>query len=339
MDKRNVIYYYPPASKGGYTNNYSLNYKKALEQYFNVLDKENKPSIALGISFLFNAFRADIYIINWLESIVFLRFGFLQFILAQLGLWIIKFRKKKIIWMFHNIHPHQGENVLSQRIQNILYESADWVISHSQEAAEYAKKKAKGEVLYVCHPVKPLDISPLRANIFSDVLIWGAILPYKGINEFLQEAKKRNIDLSIHIIGKCSDPILTESIQNQCGKHFIFENRHVPFDELAGLIQHTKYVLFPYIGDCVSSSGALIDTITLGGCPIGPNKGAFKDLAQEGVCITYQNYSELFSILKKPSCLNKSHIEKFINENSWNAFADLVYKKCLLNRKANQLEC
>lgn len=324
---RKRVYYYPPASKGGYANPYSINYKKALGTYFDVLDRENKPSFALGLSFFLNAFRADIYVINWLESVVFLSLGRLQYIFARLGLWIVKWRKKKIVWMFHNIHPHQGENALSQKIQETLYDSADLVISHSQEAAEFAKDKAKGQVLYVCHPVEPLLVKPVETNVVSDVLIWGAISPYKGVVEFLQELQRRKAGLNVHVIGKCCNDELAHEVQSACENNVLFENRRVSFDELAGLIQHTKYVLFPYTGDCVSSSGALIDTIVLGGCPIGPDKGAFKDLAEEGVCITYQDYDELFSILDKSVCLHKAQIEKFIKKNSWDAFSDLLYQK------------
>lgn len=228
--------------------------------------------------------------------------------------------------MFHNMHPHQGENVLSGKIQTILYDSADLVISHSREAAAFAKNKAKGKVLYVCHPVKPLHLKSVETIMDSDVLIWGTISPYKGVEEFLREVRERNSDLSIYIVGKCSEPLLVESIQKLCGKNVLFENRRASFEELAGLIQHTKYVLFPYTGDCVSSSGALIDTIALGGLPIGPNKGAFKDLAQEGVCVTYQDYDELFSILGKSSISDKSKIEDFIMKNSWNTFTDFLYE-------------
>ena len=324
---RSRVYYYPPASKGGYANPYSINYKDALGRYFEVLDKNNKPSIALGLSFFFNAFRADIYIINWLESVVYLSLGRLQYVFARLGLWIIKLRKKKIVWMFHNIHPHQGENVLSRKIQATLYDSADLVISHSREAAAFAKNKAKGQVLYVCHPVKSLHIKAVATTKDPEVLIWGAISPNKGLEEFLREVRKRNSNLSIYIVGKCNDPILVKSIQKLCGKNVLFENRRASFEELAGLIQHAKYVLFPYTGDCVSSSGALIDTIALGGYPIGPNKGAFKDLAKEGVCTVYRDYDELFSIFDKPVGTHKVRIEKFIGRNSWDAFSDLLYKK------------
>lgn len=321
------IYYYPPASKGGYANPYSVNYKKGLEKYFKVLDKKNKPSLALGLSFFINAFLADIYIINWLESVVFLRLGAIQYVLTQLGLWIIRLRKKKIVWMFHNIHPHSGENTYSKRIQQILFESADLIISHSQEATHYAQKQAKGEVCYIPHPIKPIRVKAESSGCYSDVLIWGAISPYKGVVEFLQELKKRKSDLSVRIAGKCSDRALSEEIHLLCGKNVIFENERIPFEKLAGLIRQCKWVLFPYIGSCVSSSGALIDTLALGGCPIGPNKGAFKDLAAEGLCTVYTDYNSLFSILSDTPALREEKRKAFMTENSWENFAEFLHQK------------
>lgn len=323
MKKR--AYYYPPASRGGYSNSYSANYKRALGSHFEVLDKDNKPALALGLSFFFNAFRADIYVINWLESVVFLKFGYLQYVLARCGLWIIKSRKKRIVWMFHNIHPHSGENVYSKRLQAALFGSADLVISHSREAAAYAQGRAKGEVLYACHPVEQLHIVPKKANIASDVLIWGAISPYKGVKEFLHELQKRkDCRLKVHIVGKCCSRALADEIRALCSPDVLFEERHVPFEELAGLVEQAKFVLFPYVGDSVSSSGALIDTIVLGGCPVGPDKGAFKDLAAEGVCIVYKDYDGLFSLLQRPAHSDKAAVATFIRRNSWTAFVDFL---------------
>lgn len=321
------VYYYPPANRGGYPNPYSINYKHALEEHFEVLDKDNRPSFALGLSFFLNAFRADIYIINWLESVVFLSMGRLQYVLARWGLWIIRQRKKKMVWMFHNIHPHQGENARSKKIQQILYRRADLIVSHSQEAAAYARQKAHGPVVYICHPVKPLDVCPKADVPSSNVLIWGAISPYKGVKEFLREMQKRKTNLKIHIIGKCGDPSLAASIKALCGEQVLFENRRASFDELAGLIAKTGYVLFPYVGDCVSSSGALIDTIALGGRPVGPDKGAFKDLASEGVCSTYSDYNELFALLQQPVCEDKTDVVDFMRKNSWKTFGDFLASK------------
>lgn len=320
------VYYFPPAGKGGYPNPYSLNFKQALQSYFEVLDKENKPSLMSGLSLLFYAFRADIYILNWIEGIIFHRLGIVQYALARLSIWMIKRRKKKIVWMFHNIHPHQGENYFSRQMQKVLYKSANLIVSHSREAADYASKNAGKRVLYVCHPVKPLSVVPLRTDIVMDVLIWGAIFPYKGVKEFLQELQSRNLGLKVYIVGKCADQHLADSIDRLCGEKIIFENRRASFEELAGLMQSCKYVLFPYVGDCVSSSGALIDTIVLGGYPVGPDKGAFRDLAAEGVCSIYRDYDDLFTLLKRERT-GELQAADFIKRNSWEAFAEYLFNR------------
>ena len=320
-----TIYYFPPASKNGYSNPYSIHYKKILQQYFNVLDNENHPSKMMSWSFLKNTFRADIFILNWLESISFLRFGFIQFLIVLIGLNIIQWRKKTIVWMFHNIHPHQGCNKYSRKIQQILFKQAKLIISHSQEAAQYAKSKTKNEVIYKCHPIMPILVNTFNGKVeASDLLIWGTVLPYKGIYEFISNTKIQKSKLRIRIIGCCSDKELCTNIKSQCNDLITFENRRIDFDELSVCIAKSHYVLFPYIGDCVSSSGALIDTIVLGGTPIGPHFGAFKDLNEEGVCFTYADYDELLNILKNNHKIKENLRIEFLKNNSWENFVKFV---------------
>lgn len=316
------LYYFPSASRKGYSNPYSLHYKKTLEGFFKVLEKENRPAKMLSWNFIKNSFIADVFILNWLENIPFLRLWYIQYILVLLGLKIIRWRKKKIVWMFHNIHPHQGNNKYSRKIQDILFSQASLIISHSQEAAEYARQKADNKVIYKCHPVSAIPVKPFKGKVEPcDVLIWGAILPYKGVFEFVSNTYIQKSNLRVRIIGKCSDKVLCNKINSQCNEYITFENRHIDFDELAACIVQSRYVLFPYVGDCVSSSGALIDTIVLGGIPVGPHKGAFKDLKEEGVCITYQSKDELIEILNEQVELKQEYLNEFISKNSWNNFA------------------
>lgn len=320
------LFYYPPASRNGYPNPYSIHYKKALEHYYNVLDKDNKPTKMLSWSFLKNSLLADIFIVNWLESVCFLRFGYVQYLLARIGLKIIKWRQKPIIWMFHNTHPHQGDNKHSRKIQDILFHQSKLIISHSQEAADYARQKGGDKVIYRCHPVHPISIKPFEGEIEPcDVLIWGAILPYKGIYEFVSDSNVKNTNLRIRIVGKCSDYELNDKIESQCNEYITFENRRIGFDELAACIAKSRYVLFPYIGDCVSSSGALIDTIAMGGTPVGPNVGAFKDLEKEGMCYTYTNNESLLSLLKFEKKISPINRNIFINKNSWDNFIQEIF--------------
>lgn len=323
------IYYYPSAGKRGYPNPYSINYKRELEKHFILLDSQNKYSVT-NISFIKNAFIADVVVLNWIETIVTYRYSFIQYLLSMFGLFILWTRRKKIIWMFHNIHPHQGENKYSKAIKKYLFKHANLIISHSKAGAEYAKIYAlKPEhVIYRCHPVKEFTKKTNYNRVENlDVFIWGAILPYKGIKEFLSYLRESNFNLRVKIIGRCKDPELLNDIKSLCTKDISFENRYADFSLLSAYMSNSKYTLFPYIGNCVSSSGALIDTLVLGGNPVGPNVGAFKDLSQENLCITYLTYDDLLNTLRQNIRIDDYERENFIRENTWSQFGLLLQQE------------
>lgn len=322
------IYYYPSCPPGGYGNPYSDNFKHALENYGVVLDKGNHPSKPAVKGLLKYCCKADVYILNWIEGIGNHKLGFLQYPIAILCLLIIKLRKSKIVWTVHNIHPHRGAKFLSEMLSKFLYKYSDIIIAHSKAAQQYALNKAHCPVYYVCHPFNQLEKRKGESDSY-DVLIWGGIYPYKGITQFLNELHSRHLDFTVEIIGKCSDSALLDEIEKfvkEC-PNVKYENRRPDFNELAILISSARYVLFPYIGGSVSSSGALMDTISMGGIPIGPNMGAFKDLKEDGLCVVYNNYDELFGSLEKEIDISEDYINSFVKANSWDNFAKFVFDK------------
>ncbi|EKK7267110.1 hypothetical protein PO668_004392, partial [Escherichia coli] len=104
----------------------------------------------------------------------------------------------------------------------------------------------------------------------------------------------------------------------------IFENRKIEFHELAEQISASQFVLFPYTSSSVSSSGALMDSLSLGANIIGPSKGAFKDLANDGICFVYDNLDELPDIKKRFSEINKKAVQIFVHKHSWDDFASNI---------------
>ena len=62
----------------------------------------------------------------------------------------------------------------------------------------------------------------------------------------------------------------------------------------------------------------------MNGIPVGPNKGAFIDLAKENLCITYNNYNELFKILSENKLVNHNNNKSFIENNSWEKFGTFL---------------
>jgi len=327
----NKLVYFPFPTSSGYGNPYSQNYKESLVPFFDVLDMEYENHALQSVCLLKRSFVGQVFVLNWLENVAFWSLGKIQFFIVLIALNIMKVRKAKIVWMLHNIHPHQGENSMTRYIQKWLYKNSTFVISHSQEAAKVAEKNCMSKVYYRCHPVKKYErefVKCLEKEI--DVLIWGSILPYKGVVEFLNHLYLAKSKLKIRIVGMCSDPILSAKITSLSNDWVVFENRKADFEELQSLIDVSKYVLFPYVGDCVSSSGALIDTICMGGVPVGPALGAFRDLAAQHACIVYNDYVDLFDnilYLHNKDVFSDDQRTCFLKNNSWEEYSKFFVEK------------
>ena len=315
------VFFFPPCPPNGYENPYSIHYKASLSSFFDVAELDNPPTKVKSLTLFHYALKSDVFILNWIENAIYWKFGILQFFLVVFSLRIIRFRNKKIVWMFHNMNPHEGKSFFSNYITSFLLKNASLIISHSKDATAKVRLMASCQVEYLCHPVcsHTFDESP---NLLTscDVFIWGSILPYKGVAEFLEKAKESLRNKKIIILGKCTNPCLKKRILSLLTPNVVFMDRFASFGEIAAYVSKTQYVLFPYIGDCVSSSGVLMDTIAMGGgMPVGPDKGAFKDMAEEGACITYKSYEELFAILEKDA--PRVDMKTFAKKNSWSCFA------------------
>lgn len=331
---RRKIYVAPSANrKGGYPNPYFIHLKKELASYFEVLDYENKPRLSQGLTLLRYSFSADVFLLSFVETIAFHKLAFIQYLAAMLSLFIMKLRRREVIFIFHNPHPHKGENRMSRSLTMRMLRQSTLVLSHSTDTAAYAKSLISNfggdpaKVKYVCHPMPAPDV-PAPDMSSGRILIWGNVLPYKGILEFVSCPEIRDAGLDVHIVGRCGDASLSASIEQSVScpsaTHFLFENRSASFEELRSLIPSSKYVVFPYLPGSVSGSGVLMDTIAMGGEPVGPSFGAFADLASENVCHIYHSIPELVTILKSPKRLNQNDIRHFIARHSWPAFAEMI---------------
>ncbi len=334
FDMGRRIYVAPSANrKSGYPNRYFIFLKEALARHFDVLDADNSPHVSQGLALLRYSFSADVFLLSFVETVAFHKLAFLQYLLAMMSFAVMKLRRRKMIFIFHNPHPHKGENWMSRSLTMQMLRQSSAVISHSSDTAEYARSLVSevggdvSKVRYVCHPMAQTDV-PTCDMSAEGVLIWGNILPYKGVLECVSSPELRNAGLSVRIVGKCPDSALAEAIEIKIAEpsstRFVFENRTAGFDELKRLIPSSRYVLFPYLRGSVSGSGVLMDTISMGGEPVGPDFGAFADLAGENVCRVYHSAVEMVDMLKSPRRLRRSDIMSFISRNSWDSFAALI---------------
>lgn len=303
----------------------SLNpYLKDLCQSTNAINKDELYDANI-VNLLKHLFDGNIYIFNWPENLIFRKFGYFQIILFLFCLVVLKIRRVKLVWIFHNISPHHGHTWATKEVYKVLFHWSNLIITHSQKALRYIREHTKVNSVFIPHPFRRRFCPTTDLNYQYDIIIWGSIYKYKGIIEFLKSKIKLNISFKILIIGKCNDADYDFEIQRFINKDVTYQNRFVDKTELDTLILSSRYVVFPYLKDSISSSGALIDSILLGKTVIGPNVGAFQELSLAGLCYTFDDYSDIFEIINRRDKVNTDLIEKFVNENVW----DISAKKIL----------
>lgn len=327
------VYFFPPRvpmDRAIDSNPYTNNFMQSLGEKVHVMNKDTYANIAI-VDLLKYLFKMDTIILNWIENIEHRKFGKLQFLVFKLAFKILQLRNVQTVWVFHNMHPHQGETTISRHLYSSLFRTSDLIVTHSKKAEFYIKERTKAKVLFKHHPnhcdlveeVEPVSKNMNKA-IKYDILIWGAIEPYKGILEFMSFLKSTPAfyDLKIKIIGRCSNKTYVNKIASFVGSNVEFEDRSASFYELKKLIQLSKFVVFPYQSNSVSSSGALFDTLCFEGNCVGPNTGSFSDLAKENLCHVFESYDELLEIILNKESIDKKEIRQFVQSNTWAKFSE-----------------
>ncbi|MFI3297746.1 MAG: hypothetical protein R3Y59_09005 [bacterium] len=325
------VYYYPNVLrlKSSPANPFSNNFITALaKEGVVVTNKQDSNSVNSLSDMIRHHSNTDIYILNWIENIAHLRFGTIQSVIFILFFFIQLIRNKKFVWVFHNITPHDEDIWVSKLIKSILLKRCSLFITLSKEGYNILSQKTQKKIIFINHPINQdlLSLEAVNQDSNYDILIWGTVSKYKGIIEFLDYLHDNGFEnrYKILIIGKCTDKEYEYRLLSLCNEAIEYRNCAVAFCELKGLIASSKIVLFPYIGGSISSSGALIDTITFNGRSVGPSKGAFIDLSKEGVCLTYDKYDDIIEILSKDVYIQQCNIDSFLQNNSWSAFVKTV---------------
>lgn len=327
------IYIYPPLApvdEKAVNNPYMSNFIKGLSKTNKkILNSKHPVNISI-IDLSKKVFSVDFLILNWIEYLGTRKYGTIQFLIFLFLFPILLFRKVKILWIIHDIHPHQGETFISSFIKKLMLNYATILVTHSKAAKNYFQNKTKKNIHFFHHPIDlenyNLENSGNSENTTKsyEILIWGSIEPYKGILEFLQFVNEKNLNWKIKIVGKCKN----ENYENEISKYFNsnieFENKIASFNEIYQLVKLSKFVLMPYKSTSVSSSGILMDSFCLGANVIGPNKGAFADMHNLNLCHVYDNYEDLIEIINNYSTFDKKHLNNFLETIKWSEFSKSI---------------
>lgn len=312
-------------------NPYLDNFMDVLGSTYEFLNREN-PSNKGILDLLIYFRKIDTIFLNWIEDLPDKRGGVFQAFFFMAMVYVLKMLKVKVIWVMHNKKSHYDSN---KRLKGMLFRfvlrKSDLIITHAKEGLHYleeyrVKNKEKG--IYYPHPLFQKSLK-MKADPSIDIFIWGSIIPYKGIDQFLSYLHEHQLDKKYRIVvaGKVKPPEYEETIKKYCNEQIQLDNRFVPEEEVKAYMSDSKSVLFTYIGSSVLSSGALMDSLSYGLNVLAPHVGAFKDAKEEGLIETFNSLDDLVISLDDyliSSENKKELIKEFIRENDWIQFSKKV---------------
>lgn len=330
-ESRYRAYVYPNTSRdGGMINPYISHFMDSLIGKIEVVNR-NSPSHSGIFDILKYMRKIDILFLNWPEEIPVKKGGFLQMFFFILLIYYLKYKNVRIFWTLHNKESHiQQKAWIKNYVRNITAKKSDYIITHAREGISLIEKLSKpgrARIKFFHHPVlPPIPLAdPIQKKY--DILIWGMVAPYKGIDRFLKFIRNEQLQqLKILIAGKITDDSYRNEILSYQTDHIEILDAFITLEQLEKFIAQSRVVLFTYLENSILSSGALMDTLRYAPLIVGPNYGAFKDLYQEGLIYVYDNYAQLKTILADQDLQPDSwKIHKFITDHSWSDFGTSVY--------------
>jgi beta-1,4-mannosyltransferase len=324
-------YIYPNSSRdGGMTNPYIRNFINSLEGSICFVNREH-PSNSGIFDLIKYLHQIDMLFLNWPEEILEKKGGIIQSFFFMLAILYLKIRKVKIFYVFHNKESHVKNRIrLKNFLRNFTAKKSDYILTHAKEGSEIIQKLAYPRhpaILFLHHPVLPAIAGLNSKEKTHDILIWGMITPYKGIDHFLEYIRHEKLDhLKILCAGKIAGKEYRDKILSFQSDQIEIRDKFLSADELEVSISRSRAVLFTYLEYSILSSGALMDTLRYAPLIIGPDFGAFKDLHDEGLILTYKDLPHLKILLENhlEDHPDAEKINHFISVNSWKGFGIAV---------------
>jgi hypothetical protein len=318
-------YIYPRTQKKKeVTNPYLSDFVNSLSPYYDFLNL-NKPT-KYGIYDLIKYVgKIDTIFLNWIEDLPDKKGGYMQSLLFMMLFVMMKLRKVKIVYVLHNKESHYSSHMLlKKRLRKLLLDHSDYIICHASDGLKI-DKNLKHNIKYLPHPFKDINTENVEVEKKYDILIWGSIREYKGIDTYLNYLESNNLKdkYKTLIIGKIHPVEYEAELVKHRSENILIENKFVDDKTLNNLIHQSRIILFTYNEKSVLSSGALVYSLSQGALVIGPKAGAFQDLKAEGIVDTFEDYDDLIKkldhYLKNPNTFTDK-IKAFAQANNWKNF-------------------
>jgi len=347
-------------SPGNRTNNFA-HYEKAPKQYglqseehtqkvfpeevWNYIDGQFKMH-----SFVFKSLKIkslNNWKLAWTLSRILQKFDVIHFNGKSLFTFALNIflPTRKFIYTIHDLENHSGEtakNILARKYNHIILKSGNHIVIQNKSDFQlvinnYPRHRKKLHFIpfgvleiYQSYNYKDIDVPA------SDIIFFGRISSYKGIEYFVAAVKKLKSDfpdVKAVIAGSGEFYFDISDIKNDSSFHII--NKYIENDELVALINNSKIVVCPYID--ATQSGVAMTSFVFNKPVIATNIGGFADVIEDGkngflvpvkdADAIYEKANLLLNHPDKLDAMNKYiQKQKETGETAWNTIAEKYYQ-------------
>ncbi len=277
--------------------------------------------------------KIDVVFLNWIEDLPEKKYGILQSGFLFFLLPFLKITGVRIFYTVHNKKSHRPDyHFIKQFIRKFCYIFADYLLVHSSEGLRLLNRPwLLKKTRYEPHPFQDSSKETQYIKKQWDILIWGSVQPYKGIDLFLEFVKLNPQyfeKTKILVAGKVNPPAYYDKLMNYQTSFIVIRDNFLDETTLNEYIATSRIVLFTYNDASVLSSGALVHSISQQALIVGPNIAAFKDMKEKGIIEVYDHFEEIsdkINIIKNNEADYKKRMLEFVSKNTWQIFGTKIY--------------
>ncbi|WP_298781246.1 glycosyltransferase [uncultured Polaribacter sp.] len=272
---------------------------------------------------LFNYKKFDTVVIQWLQLLKYTSLEVLLINYLQ--------ARVKVIYILHNIYPHNRKNKKTLKRYNQLYKTIKNIAVHTNKVKNIISElNPNAIILRVEHGLFFKEFRERSTNVkVKKCLMVGYISKYKGIEDALKVVKvlkEKKINIFLDIVGLAEPEylkFLTEMINDFMIKDQVnILSKEVSTSFLINKINQSTMLWLPY--KKINQSGVSYTSVGLEKPFVGYDVGNFKDaFGDKGIAnIVEKNnikaFSEAVIEVMENEVFYKKNIQIFSSQNLWN---------------------
>ncbi|GAC1385801.1 MAG: glycosyltransferase [Herpetosiphon sp.] len=220
--------------------------------------------------------------------------------LTVVGRWIKRHTRSRIVFICHNVTPHEGGGVIDRRLASTVLAQGDGFVVHSEQDRHrlhallpqaFIVKAQLPTFAGVAEPSPFSNPSALRQQLGIPVdrptiLFFGFVRPYKGLEYVIQALPLVLAHMPIHLLVVGEFWTSTEFYRRYAAEFGVEDamtlvNRYIPNEELSQYFDLADVVVLPYVS--ATQSGVVQLAFSCGKPVITTRVGGLHEVVEDGV--------------------------------------------------------